>query len=123
MNYSKQRDAIQTYLKNVKTHPTADTVYNELRKTYPDLSLGTVYRNLEKLSNSGNIIRLKGFGHKDRFDGNTKTHYHAKCIYCGEITDIFIEYLNIIDNEVSSSLKCDVLSHDLKFNIICSNCK
>ena len=123
MNYSKQREAIQKYLLSVKTHPTAETVYNELRKTNPDISLGTVYRNLDKLSKSGDILRLKGFGEKDRFDGMTKHHYHAKCIKCDDITDIFIDYMSSIDNGVKNSLGLDILSHDLKFNIICPKCK
>jgi len=123
MNYSKQREAIQNYLMSVTTHPTAETVYNELRKTNPELSLGTVYRNLDKLSKSGEILRLKGFGEKDRFDGNINHHYHAECIKCSEIIDIFVDYMCNIDNEVKDSIGQDVLSHQIKFSIICSKCK
>lgn len=123
MKYSKQREAIQKYLLSVKTHPTAETVYNELRKTSPDISLGTVYRNLDRLSKSGEILRLKGFGEKDRFDANTEHHYHAECIKCAEVTDIFVNYMSNIDNVVKDSFGIDILSHDLKFNIVCPNCK
>ena len=123
MNYSKQRDAIQKYLLRVKTHPTAEMVYNELKKTNPELSLGTVYRNLDRLSKSGDILRLKGFGEKDRFDGMTQHHYHAKCIKCENITDIFIDYMSSIDNGIKNSIGLDVLSHELRFDIICSKCK
>jgi len=123
MNYSKQREAIQKYLLSVKTHPTAEMVYNELRKTNPDISLGTVYRNLDRLSKSGDILRLKGFGEKDRFDGNTQHHYHAECIKCSDITDIFIDYMSSIDNVVNKARGLDIVSHNLKFNIICPKCK
>lgn len=123
MNYSKQRDAILTYLLNVTTHPTAEKIYHAIEHDNPGLSLGTVYRNLDRLSKSGDILRLKGFGDKDRFDGNTNHHYHAKCIKCGEIMDIFMDYISNIDSEVGKKINCDILSHDLKFNIICQNCK
>lgn len=123
MNYSKQREAIHDYLLSVTSHPTAETVYNELRKTNPELSLGTVYRNLDRLSKSGDILRLKGFGEKDRFDGNAEHHYHAECVKCSEITDIFIDYMSNMDNDIKDNIGLDVLSHDIKFNIICSKCK
>lgn len=123
MNYSKQRDAIQSYLMSVKTHPTAEEIYSELRKDNPELSLGTVYRNLDKLSKLGVILRLKGFGEKDRFDGNINHHYHSECIKCGKVIDIFTDYMSNIDNEIRKSTKLDVVSHEMKFNLICPNCK
>ena len=123
MNYSKQRDAIQTYLMSVTTHPTAEEIYNNLRVDNPELSLGTVYRNLDRLSKLGIILRLKGFGEKDRFDGNTNHHYHSECIKCGKVTDIFTEYMSNIDNEIKKNNSLDIVSHELKFNMICPECK
>ena len=123
MNYSKQREIIIEYIKGVKTHPTAEMVYNDLRINNPDLSLGTVYRNLDKLSKTGEIIRLKGFGQKDRFDGNINYHYHGECVKCLKIFDIYVDYFSDIDKIIKEVSKCDVLSHEIKFNIICLNCK
>ena len=123
MKYSKQREQILDYLKSVKTHPTAETIYNEVRKVNPKISLGTVYRNLEFLSDIGNINRIKTSDKKDRFDYDTAHHYHAKCIKCGSIIDIYVDYLDEIDKKVSSISDFEILSHDIMFNTICKNCK
>ncbi len=122
MKYSKQREQILRYLKSVKTHPTAEDIYKEVRKISPNISLGTIYRNLEFLSNSGNINRIKIAGDKDRFDYDTSHHYHAKCIKCGNIEDIFVDYLEDIDEKISSISNIKILSHDIIFNTICNNC-
>ena len=123
MNYSKQRDAIIKYLRNVKNHPTAETIYNDLRVNNPELSLGTVYRNLDKLSKSGEILRLKQLGEKYRFDGHIKHHYHGQCIKCGKIIDIHLDYFNDIDSKIEDITEYDVVSHEIKFNLICPDCK
>lgn len=124
MKYSRKRDKILEYVKSVKSHPTAETIYTEIRKQNPNISLGTVYRNLDKLVNSKEIIRLKIANAKDRFDGDTFTHYHAICNNCNKVFDIpNLESLQNVDSEVSSILNCEVLSHDLIFNTICSDCK
>ena len=123
MNYSKQREIIIEYIKGVKTHPTAETIYNDLRVDNPELSLGTVYRNLDKLSKAGEILRLNGFGQKDRFDGNTKHHYHGQCVKCGNVFDIHVDYFSDIDKRIEEIISCNVISHEIKFNIICPKCK
>lgn len=123
MNYSKQREIIIEYIKSVKTHPTAEMIYNELRVNNPGISLGTVYRNLDKLSNAGEILRLKQFGDKDRFDGNTNQHYHGCCIKCLKLFDIYLDYFSSIDKKVEKDCSCNVVSHEIKFNVICPECK
>lgn len=123
MNYSKQRETIFEYVKSVDTHPTADTVYSQVRKEDKNISLGTVYRNLDKLADEGMILRLKMANKKDRFDGNTSHHYHGICKKCGKIVDIFTDYYYNLDNDVKKKLNIDVLSHDIVFNVICSDCK
>ncbi len=123
MKYSKQREVILEYLKSVSNHPTAEMVYNDIRENNPNISLGTVYRNLNKLSQCGMITRLKFANDKDRFDGETGHHYHGICTKCGNIEDIFVDYFFDIDKKIeskNSTLK--VISHDIIFNIICSNC-
>lgn len=122
MKYSRQREQILSYLKSVKTHPTAEDIYKEVRKISPNISLGTIYRNLEFLSSNGNINRIKIAGDKDRFDYDISHHYHAKCIKCGNIEDIHIDYLVDIDEKISNISDLKVLSHDIIFNTICKNC-
>lgn len=123
MNYSKQRELIFEYVKSVKTHPTAEEVYNVLKNKINNLSLGTVYRNLSLLTEFGKIRRIKISYGKDRFDGNTSLHPHAICLKCGKIFDIDGCKTLGYDKDVENILNCKVLSHDLMFNILCSNCK
>lgn len=122
MNYSKQRELILEYLKSVDTHPTAEMIYNALRKECPNISLGTVYRNLEKLYLNGNIIKLNLPISKERFDGNMEKHYHGFCKKCGKVEDIFVGYDEKLDSDISKKYDFKVLSHDIIFSIICSKC-
>jgi Fur family peroxide stress response transcriptional regulator len=97
--YSRQREAIKEYLSETKEHPTADTVYMNIRDTYPNISLGTVYRNLNLLAEQGEILRINCQDGCDRYDGNPKLHYHFLCKDCGRVLDIemeSIEHINVI---------------------------
>ncbi|MEG0873123.1 MAG: transcriptional repressor [Clostridia bacterium] len=123
MKYSKQRELIRDYVVSVNTHPTAEEVYKELRKEKKNISLGTVYRNLDVLSKQGLLKRLCLANTKDRFDGNTLYHYHAICTNCGEFTDVNINYFSFIDKEVCEKLDVKVLSHSIIFNTICPKCR
>ena len=87
MKHSRQRDAIMEYLMSVKCHPTADEVYENVRKVIPNVSLGTVYRNLAQLSEAGSVRKLK-VGTMDRFDGDVSPHAHFVCKVCGKVTDV-----------------------------------
>lgn len=122
MKYSRQREQIIEYVKSVKTHPTAETVYQEIRKQDPNISLGTVYRNLDRLAQDGVILRLQMANQKDRFDGDTSHHYHAVCHKCGIVHDIFVEYFQELDQKVEDCLHAKVLSHEIVFDIICPEC-
>lgn len=122
MKYSRQREQILEYVKSVKTHPTAETVYNEVRKKNPKISLGTVYRNLVFLAEQGNINRIRIADGKDRFDFDTSHHYHAICIKCKKVIDVYIDYLDDIDLKVSDITNLKVLSHDVIFYTICEEC-
>ena len=91
MNYSRQREAIKEVLKTMKTHPTASAVYERVKEIYPKISLGTVYRNLSQLRESGEILSLTvgdGFEH---FDGDASSHIHLHCGECNKIFDLFID--------------------------------
>ncbi len=78
-------------VKSVKTHPTADAVYEILRKTEPNISLGTVYRNLNMLVSNNEINVLRTNDEKVRFDGDTSSHQHFICKQCGKIIDIYCD--------------------------------
>ncbi|MBN2209572.1 MAG: transcriptional repressor [Candidatus Coatesbacteria bacterium] len=85
---TSQRCAILDAVKGVKSHPTADEVYEIVRQKLPSVSLGTVYRNLDTLSATGAIRRLGLEDGKMRFDGDTSTHYHVRCSVCGRVDDV-----------------------------------
>lgn len=123
MKYSKQREMILSYVREHRTHPTAEIVYQELKKEYSNLSLGTVYRNLDRLSENGDVVRIRLANRKDCFDGNTMHHYHAICTNCGKITDIFTDCFSYIINEANQYIEGQVVSYDLIFNIICPDCQ
>ena len=123
MRYSRQREQILEFVKSVRTHPTAETVYYEMRKKDPNISLGTVYRNLVTLSEKGDITRIPLANKKDRFDGDTSSHVHMICEKCGMISDLFLEELDHIHKRIEKENECKVLSHNITFNTICSKCQ
>lgn len=85
---SKKRDAILALLRSARCHPGADWVYRELKTQYPDLSLGTVYRNLNHLCERGLIQRVGAVDGQDRYDGVITPHSHFICSFCGSIIDL-----------------------------------
>ena len=91
MRYSHQRKIILEAVKSVKTHPTADMVYDSLHAENPHLSLGTVYRNLSLLANNGDITPIYTGDSKVHYDGDTDPHCHFVCKGCSKIIDIFIK--------------------------------
>lgn len=93
LNYSRQREAILQNLRCRTDHPTAEEVYLSVKPEFPNISLGTVYRNLNLLAESGEIIHFRT-GDRDRFDGNANEHYHFICEKCGKIEDVFLSSEN-----------------------------
>lgn len=122
MNYSKQREEILNYIKFTKSHPTAEMVYKEVKKRYPNISLGTVYRNLELLTKIGDIKRIEVKGSKDRFDADLSNHIHAICENCGMIYDVNVSDFEKVYDEIENFLNAKILSHNILINIKCSNC-
>ena len=86
---TRQRAVILDALRSVRTHPTADEIYGMVRRKLPRISLGTVYRNLDLLSSSGEIGKLERSGLQKRFDGDITPHRHVRCEVCGKVGDIF----------------------------------
>ena len=84
----RKRNAILAYLRETKEHPSAEMVYNHLKTEYPDLSLGTVYRNLAKFKEEGEIISVGTVNGVERFDGNTMPHVHFVCTGCEAVADL-----------------------------------
>ena len=123
MRLTNQRQVILEELRKVSTHPTASEVYSMVRKRLPRIGLGTVYRNLELLSECGIIMKLEVGGEQKRFDGVADTHYHIRCVTCGKVADLEIMLLNQIEAAAAKISGYDVLNHHILFNGICSGCK
>lgn len=87
-NFSRKRQAILQALRSTKTHPTAEWIHKALKEDYPDLSLGTVYRNLSRFKEEGVISSMGVINGQERFDANTSSHSHFICNCCGAVLDI-----------------------------------
>ncbi|MBE7032459.1 MAG: transcriptional repressor [Ruminococcaceae bacterium] len=121
--HSRQRDAILEVLKGTKVHPTADWVYSEVRKIIPNISLGTVYRNLSKLSDEKAIVKL-GLGTSvEHFDGNPDPHYHVMCTECGAIKDIETEPLEEFNEWAKKLFNGEIYKHSAIFFGRCNECQ
>ncbi len=119
---SRQRERILEVLKGTDTHPTADWVYHEVKKDFPSLSLGTVYRNLKILKEQGVVEELRCGSTFDRYDGNVVPHYHFVCRRCGRIWDLGAPYKNGLDKAIGSSAPFAVEGHRLEFFGVCDEC-
>jgi Fur family peroxide stress response transcriptional regulator len=120
---TRQKKVILDVLRSTKSHPTADWIYEQARKTIPDLSLGTVYRNLNLLKESGEIMELNYGSTYSRYDGNPKNHYHFQCAECGSVYDVELpaeckmaEGDLLLDGHLATS-------HRLEFYGTCKNCQ
>jgi len=120
---SKQKEAILRLVKGMTSHPTADCVYEEVRREIPNISLGTVYRNLRLLQQEGKILELDLAGTISRFDGNVQDHYHFRCEQCGRIFDVDRPVDREIDSLVSRKMGFKVSYHRLEFRGLCKDCQ
>lgn len=91
LKYSRQRESIKHYLSTTTEHPTADMVYMHVKKDFPNISLGTVYRNLNLLTDLGEAKKISTPDGGDRFDGRIEPHNHFLCTKCGRLLDLDID--------------------------------
>ena len=122
MKYSRQREAIKDFLIHTREHPTADTVYMYVKKEFPNISLGTVYRNLNLLADMGEIIKISSADGGDRFDGDTAPHYHFFCSSCGKVIDLNIDTIDHINEIANEAFDGSIEFHQTSFHGKCSDC-
>ena len=123
MRLTTQRQIILEELGKVTSHPTANEVYDMVRKRLPRIGLGTVYRNLELLAESGVILKLEVGGTQKRFDATVDPHYHIRCAGCGKVDDIDIPVQEHINQAASAASSYKVLGHHIEFSGLCSSCR
>ena len=120
---SKKRDAIYDALRVTVKHPSAEQLYELLKPEYPDLSLGTVYRNLGVLLDEGKIVSIGKVDGEERFDAATHDHAHFVCSKCGAVIDVALDGLSLPDLEsVESALGGRVDDMKLSFTGVCKIC-
>ena len=120
----RKRNAILAYLRQTKEHPSAEMVFNHLKPEYPDLSLGTVYRNLAMFKEKGEIMSVGTVNGVERFDGNTMPHVHFVCTGCSAVTDLpQIAVPEELNNRVTQETGGVIDTCQLTFVGICQTCK
>ena len=123
--FSRQRAAIKDYLMHTTAHPIAETVYSCLQVIHPNISLGTIYRNLNLLVGQGEVIKFATGDGKDRFDANTSPHYHFVCTECSNVSDVFMssDFISMVTDSAKSEIDGEILGHSTFFFGRCLECK
>ncbi len=120
---SKQKEAIFKVLKGATSHPTAEWVYERVRREIPNISLGTVYRDLKLLKQDGEILEVSLAGTQSRFDGKAENHYHFRCLKCNRIFDVDGPVDKELDKRIAQKMGFTVFEHRLEFHGLCKNCQ
>ncbi|AVX19855.1 MAG: Fur family transcriptional regulator [Bacillota bacterium] len=120
---TRQKKIILEVLRSTRSHPTADWIYMEARKQIPNLSLGTVYRNLNQLAEMGEILELNYGSSFSRFDGNPVPHYHLVCENCGRVYDLELPVMHQLETSAAAVSGAEIRGHRLEFYGICNHCK
>lgn len=120
---TRQRKAILNILREADSHPTADWIYDEVRKIIPDISKGTVYRNLKILKDTGEISELNLNGTVSRYEGRQDNHYHFRCERCGKIFDLDEPVNSELDTRIAERTGFKVSYHQLEFRGLCNDCQ
>ena len=118
--HSRKRDAILACLRSTTCHPTAEWVYQQLKPSIPDLSLGTVYRNLNLFQQEGKLISVGVVNGLERFDACTVPHAHFICTHCGAVIDV-----DTVDppEHLIAQVECGAVREcTLTFSGICNSC-
>lgn len=124
LKHSRQREAIKELLMSRKDHPTADMVYTDIRKDYPNISLATVYRNLSLLAELGEIQKLSTGDGVDHYDADISPHAHFTCTNCGRVLDIELDAdsLTGLIQAAKPRFKGTVESASVNFYGLCPEC-
>lgn len=122
LKHSRQRDSIKEFLMSRKDHPTADVVYENMKLIYPNISLGTVYRNLSLLSDIGEIRKLTSFEGADHFDGDVEPHCHFICTECGCVLDLETDSFQSLMKEAGAHFNGKITDCSASFFGLCEHC-
>lgn len=119
MNYSFQREKVLETVMQSYDHPTAETIYNRVKKIIPNISMGTVYRNLNFLADNGSILKIN-MPNGDRFDRTVYPHCHIRCKKCNCVEDFYgleLDKFNFMNNNY------EITSVTINLEGICKDCQ
>jgi len=119
---TKQRSAILGFLKDTRSHPTADQIYEAVRKKIPNISKGTVYRNLQVLADNGIVSVLDIRGPLSRYELRQEAHYHFRCETCGRVYDLDEPVDLGLEDRISKRTGFLVSGHQTEFRGRCADC-
>lgn len=122
MNYSRQREVILQTLKSNVVHPTAEYLYAILKEKEPNISLATLYRNLNQLAKNDIIKKIDGLEPSSHFDHNTHEHYHFICEKCKRVYDISADVAPDVIRKTEENTGFLVKKHDIVFSGLCKDC-
>lgn len=122
LRMTTQRKVILEELRKIHTHPSADEIYEAVRLRLPRISLGTVYRNLEVLSELGKVQKLELSGSLKRFDWDTNKHYHIRCLRCNRVEDAPIAPLKQLEDKLYEATVFEIIGYNLEFTGLCPEC-
>ncbi len=117
-----QRSLVLEVVKEFRRHVTAEEVYEMIVMKYPHISRGTVYRNLNLLSDIGEIRKVEIPNGADRFDYLCHEHYHARCIRCGQVFDVEMEFIVDLEKSIKETHGFTFIGHDIVFKGTCLEC-
>jgi Fur family peroxide stress response transcriptional regulator len=120
---TNHREAILKVLINTRSHPTADDIYDEVREKIPNISKGTVYRNLKVLQEMGRVRELNLDGTKSRFEVAIASHYHFRCENCSRVLDLDVPIHTELDREIAKQTGLRISHHQLEFSGLCHDCQ
>ncbi|MBC8535295.1 Fur family transcriptional regulator [Feifania hominis] len=118
-----QRTLVLEAVNRLKCHATADEIYEQIVAKHPHISRATVYRNLNQLSDAGEIRKLEVPGGADRFDHRCHDHYHVRCLKCGRVFDVEMAHLDGLEQQITDTHGFEFSGHDLMFRGICPECR
>jgi Fur family ferric uptake transcriptional regulator len=120
---TRQRQGILQELRLAEDHPTAAELFARVRRQLPRISLATVYRNLERLSEAGLVRKLEFAGAETRFDAVVSPHYHVRCTVCGSVADVHEIAEDLVGERYARLAGYRVQGHRLEFHGVCPGCQ
>lgn len=123
VRYSKKREAILEAIKSTKEHPSAEWLFQNLKPEYPDLSLGTIYRNLSFFQEQGTIKSVGVVNGQERFDGDLSDHCHFVCTCCNKVVDIHDSpQTSLLSQEVAEKYAVEIHRAEVLLYGTCQSC-